>query len=1097
MRAVTALLHPYSPHHAIMTLRSSITRVFALAAVIATSAPALDAQGTTSGAIRGRVLGDAGQPLGAATVVAVNQATNLTLGAQSDETGVYVIRLLQPGIYTVTARRIGQEPATVRDVRVTVGTTAAVNFTLRTAAVALAGVQITAERPAIDVTDAGVSTNVSQEQIDNLPTLGRDFTDFINLSGLVSPTPEATTGGQFSIAGQRPSQTNLQIDGVDANNAFFGENRGGSRTPFAFSLESIREFQVITNGYDVEYGNYSGGIVNIVTRGGTNQLKGSVYGNYRGVRAGPIRLTANDFSGLAPGDFNAQQYAALIEGPIVRDKAFFLFSLDGQRRREPFRPFSVAGFRFEGDSAEADSLERIISILQTKYGVPNAAANYSSFQISDDVLTLFGRIDWTANANHRLSLRNNYSKHNNLNEAGSFGIDAGLSQAEAFRSTTNSLVGEVTSVLSSRAFNVFRVQYSMEQRPRQGNDVRPTIRVPTGQGRTVEYGGTTIAFRNSLDENKLQLVNNFTYDLGRHTLKLGTNNTFSRFDNVFWFGGSGAYEFASIAKLDSLQPTSYTRNVRADRQLPRAKFSAAEYSLYAQDDWQLSPRVLMQLGVRYDVQRYSTRPGRVVDVERAFGIPTGVAPIDDNNVSPRLAMTFDRRGDASEVWRAGAGLFYGRVPYVLGSNVGITDNPLLTLTCDGRRGDPNAPPDVNYANWTPNGDDNPASCANSSVVTGTPSYTFWRNDFQMPETFKANVGYERQFTARWRGGIDLLMTSSRRLYTVRDLNLRDPVFRLEGEGGRNVFIPGGSFSPGNAAGTARRRNVDFAQIYMNYNEGVARSMAASVKADHRLTDSISVNGSYTYTWAYDNASYSCCTANEGFRNARTGVLGPNVVGGIGDRNATWGPSDYVRNHTIVFSSIARLPWGLQLSSILRLQSGRPWGPEVNGDINGDGERFNDRPFIFRPEDLPVYTASSDTNPTETIARTRERYASYLSQLECLGKYVGRIIPRNSCRQPWFNSLDMSIRKKFRTMGTQQVELSLDLFNVLNGLNRNWGRNLEITTTSRNLFLPQAYDAAGNRILYTVPNGFSSTRPYGASVGLVQQFSMQIGARYRF
>ena len=1093
MRPVIAAFGSHLPHHATMTLmRSIFVRSLAFALAVVTAAPVAGAQGTTSGAIRGRVTGDAGQPLDAATVVAVNQATNLTLGAQTDETGVYVIRLLQPGIYTVTARRIGQEPSTVRDVRVTVGTTTPVNFTLRTAAVALTGVQITAERPQIDVTDAGVSTNVSQEQIDNLPTLGRDFTDFINLSGLVSPTPEATTGGQFSIAGQRPSQTNLQIDGVDANNAFFGENRGGSRTPFAFSLESIREFQVITNGYDVEYGNYSGGIVNIVTRGGTNRLKGSVYGNYRG-----DQFTRNDFSGVPAGDFNAQQYAALVEGPIVRDKAFFLFSLDGQRRREPFRPFSVAGFRAEGDSAEADSLERIIEILETKYGVPNAAANYSTFQIHDDVLTLFGRLDWTVNQNHRLSLRNNYSKHDNLNEAGSFGTDAGLSQAETFNSRTNSLVGEVTSVLSSRAFNVFRIQYSMEERPRQGNDVRPTIRVPTGEGRTVEYGGTTIAFRNSLDENKLQLVNNFTYDLGQHTLKVGTNNTFSRFDNVFWFGGSGLYEFASIAKLDSLQPSSFTRSIRGDRQLPRAKFSAQDYSVYAQDDFQVTPRLLMQLGLRYDVQRYSNRPGRVVDVERAFGIETGLAPIDDDNVSPRVAITFDRRGDASEVWRAGAGLFYGRVPYVLGSNVAITDNPLLTLTCDGRRGDPNAPPEVDYANWTPNGDDNPAACEGSSTVSGTPSYTFWRDDFEMPETFKANVGYERQFTPRWRAGLDLLMTDSRRLYTVRDLNLRDAVFTLDGEGGRQVFVPGGSFSPSGSAGTARRRNTDFAQIYMNFNEGVARSMAASVKADHRLTDSISLNGSYTYTWAYDNASYSCCTANEGYRNVRNGAFGPNMVGGSGEEDKTWGPSDYVRNHTIVLSSIARLPWGVQLSTIFRLQSGRPWGPEVQGDINGDGESFNDRPFIFRPEDLPVYTASSDTNPLETVARTRERYASYLSQLECVGDYVGQIIPRNSCRQPWFNSLDMSIRKKFRTAGTQEVELSLDLFNVLNGLNKDWGRNLEIAASSRNLLVPQGYDAVTNRILYTVPGTFSSTRPYGASVGLVQQFSAQIGARYRF
>ena len=168
----------------------------------------------------------------------------------------------------------------------------------------LTGVEVTANARAIDVADAGVKQTVSQEEIAELPALGRDFTDFISLSGLVSPAPEVTTGGQFSIAGQRPSQTSIQIDGVDANNAFFGENRGGSRIPFAFSLESIREFQIITNGFDVEFGAYSGGIVNIVTQGGTNDFRGTLYGNYRGQA-----LTTDDFDGNPPNNFSVQQYA--------------------------------------------------------------------------------------------------------------------------------------------------------------------------------------------------------------------------------------------------------------------------------------------------------------------------------------------------------------------------------------------------------------------------------------------------------------------------------------------------------------------------------------------------------------------------------------------------------------------------------------------------------------------------------------------------------------------------------------------------------------------------------------------------------------------
>ena len=1074
-------------------VRAALLCIAGVAALLAAAAP-LAAQGSTTGAIRGLVTDENGQPLTGATVTAVSTETGLSRTVQVGDDGVYTIRLLPPGIYRVTARRIGQQQSELGDVRVVVGTTSPANFSLRAAAVQLTGVQVTAAPGAADVTDAGVRTTVTREEITSLPTLGRDFTDFINLSGLVSPNPEETTGGQFSIGGARPSQTNLQIDGVDANNSFFGENRGSSRIPFAFSLESIREFQIITNGFDVEYGNYSGGIVNIVTRGGTNELRGTIFANYRG-----DQLTAENFDGTPINNFQAQQFAGSLEGPLVRDKVFYLVSLDGQRRREPFRSASPALFRQRGQEDRAAGMEEFLEILEDQYGVENPAAQYGEWDMTNDVLTVFGRLDWNVNEQHRLSLRNNYSTYKNVNEAASFAFEPGLSASETIRDRANSAVGELTSTLGG-AFNVLRVQYATEKRPRIPNSRMPEIQVRVTPQQTIRWSGSGLVFDNSLDESKLQIVDNLTVVRGAHTIKLGTNNTFSWFNNRFWNGGAGSFQFNNLEDFAAGRPTSYVRNIRADSTAPVAKFGAQEYSVYVQDDWQIRPRLLGSFGLRYDINRYSDRPGRVIDVERAFGFETGIAPIDDDNISPRGALTWDVRGDASEIIRIGAGLFFGRVPYVMGSNVALTEQALLRLECRGSfaEGAPDAPPAPDFADWDPNGADNPFQCLGGATIQGVPEFSFWNADFEIPETIKANIGYERALPNLMRGKLDVIVSESRKLYTVRNLNLREPQFVLDSEGGRRVFVPEGVFNPSSAAGSERLRNTDFGNLFVNHNDGVARSLAASLELSRPLGDEASIRGSYTWTWAADNSSFSCCTSFAGFTDQTVGALGPNQIGGVGDETGSWGPSDFMRAHTFVFSGYKNdLPWGLRLSAIWRIQSGKPWGPEQSGDLNGDGRAFNDRPYIYRPSELPVFVPSTAT-PEEAIAiigENRALYAEHLRRFQCVGDHQGQVIPRNTCRQPWFNSLDLSLRKRFPTRDGQEAEFQLDLFNVLNGINSDWGRNMDIRAASRNLLAPQGYDPATQQILYTVPDDFGERSIVGTN--LIQQFSAQVGIRYSF
>jgi len=1072
---------------------AAAVRTAVVAAALAVGAAAPLAAQTTTGEIRGAISDDEGAPLAGVSVTARNAGTGLSRSATTTGDGTYVIRLLPPGTYTVTAAQIGRATGTRSGVGVAVGGSAVVNLQLGSETLALEAVTVTATS-GTEAAEGGVTQLVTEQQIQELPVLGRDFTDFINLSGLVAPDPGATTGGQFSIAGQRASQTSIQIDGVDANNSFFGENRGGSRIPFAFSLESIREFQIITNGFDVEYGAYTGGIVNVVTRGGTNEWRGTAYANYRS-----DALTGRNFVEDEPlEDYRVTQYAASLSGPIKRDRLFFLFSLDGQRRREPQLPITLGRYAPGGASENPvlySQVQRYFEVLEDQYGIQNPQSGYQSFSTTNDVLTLFGRLDWNINDSHRFTLRHNYSNYDNLNEFNAdFDFIYGQSRAEAYEGWSNSTVGELQSVLGANTFNTLRFQYSDEDRPRQGNDVRPALIVNLDGGQRIGYGGTFVSFFNNLEETKYQLINNLTHTTGSHTFKVGGNLMWTHIFNRFISNGAGEYTFANLDAFEAGQPSSYTRFIRQGGGVPVSEFDVAEWSLYAQDEWAVSPKLTVTGGLRYDIQSFRNAPERVVGAEQAFGVRSGIAPTDNNNISPRLSLAYDLRADGRSIFRAGAGYFYGRVPYVLGGNVAGSVRPTVQIVCSGDLGDPDAPPSpVDYPNWSPSGSDNPEQCAENTATTGLPTHTFWQQDFEYPETFKGNVGFEQAIGRNTSASVDLLYTRSYQLYTVRNLNLRPSQFALAAEGGRMIFQPEAVFDPSASDATANgiraRNNLEYSDIFVNYNDGRAEGLTATFNLNHRFSDVTTFGASYTWTRAYDNSSYSCCTASSGYQDPDVGIYGPNEVGGMGDTDRTWGPSYFARTHTFVFNGATRLPLGIQVSGIWRIQSGRPWTPEVSGDLNGDGVRFNDRPFIYAPEDLPLAVTGV------TADSMRAMYADFLADEDCLGDAVGQVIDRNTCRFPWSNQLDLRLSKSFRTTRGQRAELQVDMFNVLNGLNSEWGRVVGVFSANRNILRAVRYDAASDRILYEVPGTFGRTEPLGAN--LLLQFQTQIGIKYYF
>ncbi len=1124
---LTALLRTNLKRMTTMTFASARTYFGIALAVLVFAGDASAQNATTTGQIRGRVSDPSGAPVASAGIIARNTQTGLERSALTDNQGTYSIRLLPPGTYSVRTSMLGYAQQTIPSVTVAIGTTGTANFQLTVQAVDMGSVESTVGRPPVNVTSAAVIQGVSQQEIDKLPVLGRNFTDFISLSGLVTPDPGVTTGGQFSIAGQRSSQTNIQIDGVDANNSFFGENRGGSRIPFVFSLESIQEFQVVTNGYDVEYGNYSGGVVNVLTRGGTNTQKGSAYINYRG-----DALTGKGFRDtLNVSDYEVSQFAGSLAGPIKRDKAFYLFSIDGQRRREPQIPTQLANYLPGGareNAAVATEVQSFFAILDSVYGQENSAAGYQPFQTTNDAVSIFGRIDWNLNDKHRVSFRHNFSNYNNDNEwDDNFDFQFGSSRAEKLQSHSNSFVTELTSVLNANTFNVFRFQYSNEDRPRNGKNIRPALVLALSNGDAIGFGGTFVGFNNNLEERKLQFVNNFSKVFDEHTIKTGANALFTRNHNTFLgpvsgrcgrgSQGAGIFCFNSVASFAAGTPTSYQFNVLQGGEglVPDAEFNVGEIGLYIQDEWRASPKLTLTAGVRHDRQKFGDAPGRLVDVERAFGFQTATAPVDNNNISPRLSVAYDMGGEGRGVIRAGAGYFFGRVPYVLGGNVLSSQNPIFNLTCTGNilRNDPTAPPSpLGYPEWSTEGDDNPTSCRSAGGFSGVPSYTVWSPEFEYPETFKANLGFERLFASdRLKVATDLIYSNSTNLYTVRNLNLREAQFTLDNEGGRRVFTPSAQFDPANANTLGSRVFQDFGDVFVNYTDGRAQALVGTIETNYNVTQRTSLRASYTFTRAYDNSSYSCCTASSGFSSAEIGAFGPNDVGGAGDDDKAWGPSNFSRDHTGVLSGFTELPFGISFSAIWRIQSGRHFTPEVSGDINGDGVRFNDRPFIFAAAELPL----AATTTADAATAIRADYQALLDGNKCLAEAVGTIVKRNTCTTPTRNQLDFRMTKNFSTIRSQRAEIQVDVFNVLNGVGRLFcdkdeynaairagsdlpgacglGRFTTVSGSNRNVYATNGF--SNGRINYTTLSSFGRETVIGSNLQL--QFQAQLALRYFF
>lgn len=576
--------------------------------------------GTTTGDLKGRVFDDKQQPVPGATVTATNKETGVSRSTVSKLGGEYVIPLLSPGVYRVTAEVALYNPATFDNVRLSLGSTATVDFTLVVTQTATAAVEVTAEVPLIDTSSTDISSTVDRGKLESLPNVARNFLSFSLITPRVAedrgPQTGAAASSGFSINGQSPRYNNLAVDGFDNNDAATGGVRA------TFSQDAIQEYQVITNPYAAEFGRTAGGVINIITRSGTNTFRGSAFYFYRS----DSLATKDPITGQTV-PLKDHRFGLSAGGPLVKDRTFFFTAYEHQGT----------------DTANAVAItDADVALIRSQgFAVENGNVPYE--QRRDNVVL---KIDHSFSPSLLLTVRGNWEKGKNGNEQTWGGLVArSAGGIRDNRDTSGAL--SLTSVFGTTAFNELRGLYSDAS-----YEVKP---LDEGYGVSVTLPGVATFGTQRLlpqprDTKITQVFDAFSLELSpKVRLKLGAE--YDRFQlsgslpNFF----AGLYRFSALPPIPGLAPNGLTVRQAFGAGVPAVFIQAfgdptgsdslVQFGAFAQTDLTLSPEFLLRLGVRYDYEK-------------------PIAPFtSDNNVSPRISFSYSPTQSIRV--KGGYGRFYG------------------------------------------------------------------------------------------------------------------------------------------------------------------------------------------------------------------------------------------------------------------------------------------------------------------------------------------------------------------------------------------------------------------------------------------------------
>ncbi len=916
-------------------------RFTTLLAISALSLASLaNAQQSNTGSITGTVTDASGSAVPNAQVTARNVNTGLERSTESGSLGAYTLVALPVGEYAITTKSKGFADRKVANVKVGVSQEKTLDMQLSVSAQA-EQVNVQETVAAIETTRSAVTTHVDSKQIQNLGINGRDFLNFVLLSPGVT---KDVRGGDLSFAGQRGTLNSIQVDGADNNNTFYGQSlgrTGTNRAPYQFSVDSVEEFQVNSNGFSAELGRAGGAVVNVVTRSGTNDFHGSVFEYFRD-RELNANTWINNSVGRVRQPFHVNQFGATLGGPVIipkvfngKNKDFFFFNYDGQRRTLPNAVFLGTPIPAADLANPANAAG--IALLNSKLTPYTLGFNQDVILIKNDL---------QISDKHRLSVRYNSQRFTGKGLESS-GNQVAFEHSGDAKVLTDTLSASFSSILSPKMINEFRFQSLRDDEPSVAYTQNAETVLRQNGVLALQFGSSAITPRFA-NIKGVQFADNVTRTSGRHTFKAGFDINHNSISNYFAGNARGSYTFNSYSDYFAGKPASFVQafpGTGTDGFTTHPDFT--EIGLYVQDEFRVTPKLTVNYGLRYDLALLTAPPVRNPDAGlAAFGLDTSALNTDKKDFGPRFGFAYKPLNTNKFVIRGGYGFFWGRIPQI------------LTSTAYNQNG-------ISAASLTFTGSAIPTYPNNfTSQPTGlgtlaAPSILLFDKTFQSPLVLQGSLGIEFEPVKNTTISLTYLNVRGEHLARTRDVNLFPAVpvsVTLAGIGNLTLLrYPGFQGSPQRPLSKFARVEV-FESGADSYYNGFTLAM------NRRFSHNYTVNLSYTFSKAIDTApDFTSVVPFNGGDEAKI-VQYPTIpsldrAASVNDQrhrvvtNFVWD-----LNYFNGAPKVARLLiGGWQLSGTILAQTGQPYSLAVGGDANNDTNSANER--------IPQFGRNTQYGPT--------------------------------------------------------------------------------------------------------------------------------------
>lgn len=1098
-----------------------------LSAVMLVIAVAVNAQVTTA-TLSGKVTDTNNEAIIGATVQATHVPSGTHYGTVTNVEGRYTIQGMRAGgPYKVEISYIGYQSEVLSDVQLSLGETFPLNVKMKESSEVLDEVTIVG-RAGLNSTKTGAAMSFSSADIANVPSISKSIADATRMNPLVS----ISQAGAMSFAGANNRYNSFQVDGAVNNDVFGltsnGQNGGQAGTQ-PISMETIDQIQVSVSPFDIRQSGFTGGSINAITKSGTNEFHGSVYGDWLNQDLIGSKYTLmNGKDSEKYNDEKNYRYGVTLGGPIIKNKLFFFANYEHANEEYP----NAYGLGSNTSKVDAEQAEEIYNILKGM-GYEGSLSNPKNYTKSDKAGV---KLDWNINDKHKATVgwRMVNAKQLNANSTAAY-LNASDYQYD-FSSKTNTFTAELQSNFNSRMNNEFLVSYVRVRDERQPYGIFPMIQIKGVGDGTMCLGTERSSTANSLNQDIWSFTDNFTLYSGNHTFTFGAHGEYYKFGNLFIQDAYGTYYFNNVSDFKNFAAgnalaatgktgtyadgttfdlyantlnqyrfgTANTSVTGTPRWTP--EFAAGQVGVYAQDKWNVDDRLELTYGLRIDVPLFfdaptANEPFNEYAAQNNWGVKTNQKLSSSPMFSPRVGFRWKLNDDYNMVLRGGAGIFTGRIPFVWlsnsFSNTGIQMSTYnvygsTLMNADGEVLKYDSKTDT-YSKTGATGNLNGMSLltgdqsANISTLSASGSQTInvFADDFKFAQNLRFNAALD--FTL---GTIDFTLEG------IYSKNLNDIVYRDLAIDGTGKTV-GGTYSslefdnrPMFASVT---KGTSFSHIYLLDNTSKGYTYNLSLQAVKKFDFGLDLMASYTYT---QSKSVNCGTSSVAQSNFNYNYTHENP------NNPELGYSAFNIPHQIKASVFYHKDyakcWNTTVGLIYTGTSGSPYSIYYYGDLNGDGSNGNDLMFI--PTDAQLdkmsfkdYYDSKTNKLVYSAADQRENMKAWIAGDSYLSKHRGEYYDRYADNEDFEHHFDFHIAQTYKFKVGRQVnsiELSFNVLNVGNMLNKEWGRYTSLGNAV--YYSPVTYSGSGQfQFLHNADYQMRSYSDY------YSRWRGQIGLKYTF